>query len=159
MNKFNDTEKEKIVSRLCRLGLYDLADDFDSDVIPRVYNTRTGKYKSLLGRDIRRINKIEELFGSRTYLIIRAYDMREDIENPVDFFLGLDDSEYTEFINVDPQGGAVSAPAYYPGYSYPYGIESFMYNKWPESNAWIIITSIQLQPIHEFDDDTDDLPF
>ena len=161
--KFNATEREMIVSQLFKLGLYELADTFDG--IPMVFNSTTGKCRPKTRKDDMHINHIEKLFHSRTYLIIRAHDIRDDIYDPIDFFLGLndDDWESTEFIDVDPQGGAVVyCPAFYPGYDYSYDIESFMYNKLPNSSAWNVITSIQL-PMHEFNDDIDDtdddLPF
>ena len=164
MNKyFDEKEKKKIVSQLCKLGLCDLADEFKTDGLPRVFSTRTGKYKHLTGNDIRNINIVKELYNSRTFVIIRADDLRDDIYDPVDYFLGLDNSNYTKYIGVNPQGGAVSSPAFYPGYAYPYNysINCFMYNKRSNSsNAWNVLTSVMFQATRGFDDDTDDdLPF
>ena len=165
MNKYyNEKEKKKIVSQLFKLGLYDLADEFESDGMPRVFSTKTGKHKHLSGNDIRNINIVNDLYDSRTFVIIRADDLRDDIYDPVDFFLGLDNSGYTQYIGVNPQSGAVSCPSFYPGYAHPYcySIECFMYNKKrPNSNAWHVLTSVVFQPTREFDNDTDndDLPF
>ena len=155
MSEFSEKERELIVSKLMSLGLTKAADDFKKNGICRAFNSSTGKIYSLNRWDKRRTGHVKELFDSRTYLIIRTYDSRDNI-GQVDFFLGLDDEDFTEFISAKPESGAISAPAFYSNYIY--GVESFFYTRVlestvPESTAWETITSIQLD---NYDPDIDD---
>lgn len=157
MYKFNEMERNIVVSNLNNLGLYEIAEDFRINCTPRLFNTVTGKMEILEQSDIRHLRQVNKLYdGSKTYLIVRAVDIRGDI-GTVDFFLGIDD-DYTDFISAEPEGGAIIAPAYYQGYDCRYNIESFMYSKLPDEKEWHILTSIQKHTT-DTDCDDDDLPF
>lgn len=155
MNMFDREEQRYIFYSILKLGLHDLADDFRKHGLVRVFDTRTGRSSPLSDLDILHIEDVKEIFGSRTFLIISAFDTREGV-GKVDFFLGIGDEgcNYTNLIFVEPEVGAISSPALFPNREFQYSIESFVFSKTTESDSWDTITSL-----HESLEDDNNLPF